>query len=90
LIPALKDDGTAKPARKGRKQRIFEVEKIIDYKLDKKTGAELYLVKWVDYSNSDNTWEPLENLTGCKDELSSFLASLGKDKKEKKKKSKKA
>lgn len=81
----MKRDGVAQPVRKGRKQSIFEVEKIVDYRLNKKTGDEFYLVKWVDYPNSENTWEPLENLKGCRDKLSSFIASQDEDKKRKKK-----
>lgn len=42
----------------------YEVEKIVSRR---KThlGATEYLVKWLGYPWSDNTWEPLANLTKC-------------------------
>lgn len=39
---------------------MYTVEKIIDKRL--MNGKVQYLVKWEDYSESDNTWEPLTNL----------------------------
>jgi len=38
----------------------FEVQNILDKKILR--GKSFYLVKWEGYPESDNTWEPLENL----------------------------
>ncbi|XP_071960304.1 histone-lysine N-methyltransferase SUV39H2-like [Antedon mediterranea] len=39
----------------------YEVEDIVDCCKDS-DGAEWYMVKWVGYSSSENTWEPRQNL----------------------------
>ena len=41
----------------------YEVEQILDYK--QVNGRPCYLVKWEGYDTSENTWEPIANLTGC-------------------------
>jgi hypothetical protein len=53
----------------------YEVERIID----RQKG--LYFVKWKGYPDSENTWEPLENLDNCDELIERFEAarSLGKD-----------
>ena len=53
--PITKDhpDGTGS-------QQLFDVEDIMDVKLQK--GRYYYLIKWKGYSESDNTWEPEEHL----------------------------
>ena len=40
-------------------EQEFEVKRIL-----KKQGQQ-YLVKWKDYPDSENTWEPLKNLANC-------------------------
>ena len=40
-------------------EQKFEVKRIL-----KKQGQQ-YLVKWKDYPDSENTWEPLKNLANC-------------------------
>ena len=50
----------------------FEVEHILDKKLDIKNNQVLYLIKWIGYGNQDNTWEPLRNLTNCLDLVERF------------------
>ena len=47
----------------------YEVEKILDETI--KDGCKLYLIKWKDYSDSYNTWEPIENLD-CKELMEEF------------------
>lgn len=43
---------------------MYEVEKIVEHR---ELGPErfLYLVKWKGFDDTQCTWEPLENLTGC-------------------------
>ncbi|VDP51956.1 unnamed protein product [Soboliphyme baturini] len=41
-------------------EKEYEVERIISCR--KKHGVIKFLIKWKDYPNSANTWEPLENL----------------------------
>jgi len=40
----------------------YFVERILRRKYDKTMKSELFLVKWRDYGEKDNTWEPMENL----------------------------
>ena len=49
----------------------YIVEKIIEKKKVNKRKKEhwLYLVKWVDFPETENTWEPKENLENVKDML---------------------
>ncbi|XP_041458568.1 histone-lysine N-methyltransferase SUV39H2-like [Lytechinus variegatus] len=49
----------------------FEVEEIVDYQKDS-NNTEWYLVKWVGYPSTDNTWEPKKNLGNSKKLLKKF------------------
>ncbi|ETS82140.1 hypothetical protein PFICI_07142 [Pestalotiopsis fici W106-1] len=74
--PAIKTDFlsskgkniTQQPARRGRgrpkKETFFAVEKLVNKKVDK-GGVTKYHVKWENYADTENTWEPVENLKGC-------------------------
>ena len=46
---------------KERAENICQVEKIIKMKIQK--GKKYFLVKWVGFPTSDNTWEPKEHLS---------------------------
>jgi hypothetical protein len=49
----------------------YQVERILDYKLI--NGKQYYLVKWKDYSDTENTWEPKKNLTqNCSEDVEEF------------------
>lgn len=50
---------------------VFLVEKVMASKKTK--GKILFLVKWLGYPESQNTWEPSENLEGC-EYLKDFLS----------------
>ncbi|KAK9425794.1 putative Chromo domain-containing protein [Seiridium unicorne] len=68
--------GIAKPVGRGRprkqsKQSHFEVEELVGSKMGE-DGTVRYCVKWLGYSDSENTWEPMENLRGCMDLVFEF------------------
>jgi hypothetical protein len=44
-----------------QEEDTFEVEKILDDK-----DGQHFLVKWKGYADTENTWEPLTNLTNCR------------------------
>src|SRR5579871_4577319 len=49
----------------------YQVEKVLDYQTIR--GKPYYLVKWQDYSDAENTWEPKKNLTkNCSDLIQEF------------------
>jgi chromobox protein 5 len=74
----------------GTEDEEYEVEKILGKR--KRQGGVEYLIKWAGYDNSQNTWEPEENLD-CADRIKDFeeknlAAELAK--KEKKRERKKS
>ena len=46
-------------------EQDFEVEAILDSRLSR--GRREYLIKWKNFDQASNSWEPLKNLTGCQD-----------------------
>ncbi|CAL4059816.1 unnamed protein product [Meganyctiphanes norvegica] len=60
------------------KQEDWQVEKILDAR-DKK-GKYEYLVQWLGWGSKYNTWEPEENLEGCKDLLEKYKKGKEKEK----------
>lgn len=61
---------TYRKTKKEEEER-FEVERVIDYMWCKKRHERLYLVKWVGYDESENTWEPFQYLD-CPDKIKDF------------------
>lgn len=57
--------------KSGSEQEIYEVERIVRRR--KKRGVWMYRVKWKGFDTKENTWEPEENLTSCKEMLENFL-----------------
>lgn len=66
----------------------YKVEKIVDKRYDAKGNIE-YLLKWADYDDKDNTWEPVSNLD-CAGLIEAFEAERAKQDKEQSKKRKSA
>ena len=48
----------------------YEVERILDRRISR--GKVEYLVKWRNYDNASNSWEPRSNLTNCQELLREF------------------
>ena len=67
-ISAVAHDHTLKrPFENGHHSKhvandIYEVEAVVGHRL--RDGNEEYLIKWKDYSEDENTWEPTHNLDG--------------------------
>lgn len=55
----------------GEEEEEYSVEKILDKRT--KGGKVEYLIKWEGYPDSENTWEPQDNLD-CPDIISNFEA----------------
>jgi len=52
----------------------YEVEKIVDKRMSK--GKPEYYVKWKNWPDSDNTWEPIANLESSKDLIDEYEEKL--------------
>jgi chromobox protein 1 len=61
----------------------YTVERVTDMRI--KNGKKEFLLKWKNYPDSENTWEPEENLD-CPDLIAEFEDSLKKKKDAKKRK----
>jgi transposase InsO family protein len=55
-------------------EKEFEVERILDHKLNNnpRDPETFYLVKWLGYDETENTWEPETNLTNCRQLLAQY------------------
>ena len=62
-----------KKSRKPVVEEVFSVEKIVKKKVEE--GKVFYLLKWFGFPDSENTWEPEENLS-CPDLIENFEQSL--------------
>ena len=63
---------------------IYEVERIVQERLGA-SGAPEYRVKWKNWADKYNTWEPWENLDGAEELLENFKRNSGANKKKQKK-----
>lgn len=54
-------------AKKPKPSSSYTVEKIVDKR-------PMYFIKWLGYPNSENTWEPIENLASCPEMIENFEA----------------
>jgi transposase InsO family protein len=59
-------------------EKEFEVERILDHKLNNnpRDPETFYLVKWLGYDETENTWEPETNLTNCRQLLARYRQNL--------------
>jgi len=55
----------------GNEPEDFIVEKILDKKVDRRTGQVQYFLKWKGFPDADNTWEPAGNLN-CQELIAAF------------------
>ncbi|XP_057307140.1 M-phase phosphoprotein 8-like [Hydractinia symbiolongicarpus] len=70
-------------------ENVFEVEKIIDVRLDEIGRSRLYRVRWKGCGSDDDTWEPKSNLLTCDELLQRFEEERSAKKERKKQKKKK-
>ncbi|XP_033010391.1 chromodomain Y-like protein isoform X1 [Lacerta agilis] len=52
-------------------EELYEVEKIVDKRKNKKGKTE-YLVRWKGYESEDDTWEPEQHLVNCEEYIHEF------------------
>jgi hypothetical protein len=50
----------------------FEVERILDHREREAIKSREYLVKWLGYNDSENTWEPSDNLANCQERIQEY------------------
>lgn len=67
---ASQRDESTQDTKAGRKE--WEVEQIVDSRIDAETMQHWFKVKWKGYPSKDNTWEPKKNLTNCKTLLENY------------------
>lgn len=52
-------------------EELYEVERIVDKRKNKKGKTE-YLVRWKGYDSEDDTWEPEQHLVNCEEYIHDF------------------
>lgn len=60
-----------KKGKSTQEEDEYIIEKILDFKFE--SGKERFFIKWKGWPDSENTWEPLENLDNCPTILRDFL-----------------
>ena len=64
------EDGHNADNEESSSRDYYEVEKIIGFRKNK--GEEQYKIKWKGYPKSQNTWEPVNNLSNVKDMIDEY------------------
>lgn len=59
---------------KNEEEDTYIIEEILDFKFE--NGKEFFHIKWKGWEDSDNTWEPIENLDNCPELLKHFLTEM--------------
>lgn len=70
IPPSASQAAPRKPPDLKGSSKVFEVKTILDSRLHE--GKLQYLVKWKNYDEEDNTWEPAEGLKGAPRAVSQF------------------
>lgn len=72
LDPEESDEHLPKKVKKGKQAaEEFIIEKILNFKYE--CGNKYFFVKWKGWPDSENTWEPIENLNNCPAIVRDFL-----------------
>lgn len=62
------------PPDKDVYSKEYVVEEVLSHMIDK--GKHFFLVKWEEWDNKFNTWEPEEHLNHCPEKLNTFLGIM--------------
>ncbi|KAL0863101.1 hypothetical protein Bca101_042219 [Brassica carinata] len=54
-------------------EEVFEVEKVVGIKKGEEGGGLYLKVRWENYGPSDDTWEPIEHLSNCREKIKQFV-----------------
>lgn len=63
-----------KAKRLDKAKYYWEVDKILDHKINKRTGERKFLISWTNYNSKQATWEPEHHLDGCYPLLQAYCA----------------
>jgi hypothetical protein len=79
LEPANKDTPLQRTFRyETEEEKEFEVEQILDHRDYEQIKLQEFLVKWSGYDDTENTWEPEENLRHCKEQIQDYWKRVQK------------
>jgi hypothetical protein len=59
-------------------EKEFEVEQILDHRDYEQIKLREFLVKWLGYDDTENTWELEENLRHCKERIQDYWKRVQK------------
>jgi transposase InsO family protein len=79
LEPADKDTPLQRTFRyETEEEKEFEVEQILDHRDYEQIKLREFLVKWSGYDDTENTWEPEENLRHCRERIQDYWKRVKK------------